>query len=180
LFRRFRSDERAVTEILGYIFGFLASFLLLMMTLVTFGIVVTDATEIGARAELKEVVQRSSGIVNNGLDVGSKRVGATGDADSAKIVTTFTLTIPTRVRGFDYTLTLSSTGTVTAQIPEKGITETSTSLNFRIPSCANAAERTAAPICDISGAGSPSAGLLHIKYEFDTTTNPVTNRIVMS
>lgn len=178
--RRLRRDEEGVSEVVGFLFGFVMSFLVLTSSLYVFSTVRGYAEFAAARDELADVANRVLLGVQETLQVAEERNETVGKTDSNKLRFDTHLDVPQQIQGYSYTLTLTSSS-VTASIPALGHTQSFPTLNagLGLPSTP-ASCTTTHPICEITGTGTASDGDLLLTLFFDSTVTPVVSRITLS
>lgn len=163
MFARFRRDEGGVSEIIGFILGFFMAFLLLVMSLFAFQLVARDSTELGARAEFRDVANRVAGAVLDAVEIGTRRAGSLTTARSSDVLYVRAFSIPARVHGFAYEVTLTA-GEATVQSTDGRLTETATTFNLLVAGCSESAA-----VCGLSGSVKSSSTRVVVKYEFKST-----------
>lgn len=148
------------------------AFLLLVMSLFAFQLVARDATELGARAEFRDVGNRVAGAVLDAVEIGTRRSGSLTTANSSDVLYQTVISIPGSVHGFTYKVTLT-TGEVKVESTDGRLTESATTFNLRVATCSESAD-----VCSLSGSVNSQTTRVAVKYEFKSTgTSPTCSTV---
>lgn len=179
----FARDGAGVSEVIGYIFGFLISFIVLVATLYGFGLVAENARALNGTAQMRDVANRVSLGVQEALFVGTTRVGAGPDAASADVRYQRVIFVPTEVGESRYNVSLNNTR-IRVQLLDRDPTDPSASVQVPtfnatavVPAPGNPCTPTYAA-CLLSGTAVSSAGQINITYLY--VRSPIQNIITIS
>ncbi len=164
-----------MSEVIGFLFSFLMSILILMVSIYAFGQVNQSARGLAARAELQDVVSRLSLGVQETLTAAGARNDSAVDTTVLRYART--LYVPQQIQGFEYELALDE-NFVNGSIPVKGIRLGVTTFNIAVNLPPDGICTAEYLVCSLSGEVEGSLGRIIVSYLFESAPTP-TNSITI-
>jgi hypothetical protein len=179
--RRLARDEEAVSEVIGYIFSFFMSFVLLVASLYTFGLLADAGNQRAAEAEFQDIANRVASGALEVFRLGSSFRTAGTDVQSgnaSRLLYTKPLDIPDSFRGYSYKIEMTGR-TVYVNSTDGSIKVNSTTFKAEVTLPPAGTCTTGYDICTISGSVLPGTLRAIIQYEYKpANTPPATAQLV--
>ena len=174
--RRLAPDESGVSEVLGYLLGFLMSVVILVTSLYAFNIVSETARGRAGEAQLKEVLNRVSLGIQETLQVSAARGETIGTANSSQVRFAHEISVPASIQGWTYTLSLDK-NFINGTIPEIGVKANVSTFNAAVSLPPVGVCTETYVVCTLAGTNTGSKAQIIMTYQFDKGVIPIVNRI---
>lgn len=162
---------------LSYLLAFFMAVMILVVSLQAFAIIQTEGRELTAGAQVQDVVNRVSLSIQEGLQVARARNETQGSANSTQLRFSHSITVPARVQGWQYEVTLDE-NFINGTVPAPGVEATPVpTLNVAVslpPAGVCTAEYL---VCEIGGTSTATDGQIVMTYLYDESVVPIVNEI---